>query len=451
MFMDASGSASSIFLLGVIKQVDPSMVPEIVLYGSLMLVCLTISAICAASENAFFSHRESDIEELRSSISPISKIIIQLLDRPKHLLATILLLNSLVNVAFVLMSIVISEKFFDLEAFPWFKFFIEAIVVTIIILVFGEVMPKVFATQHYKSSARFLVYPMRVFVSILWPLTHLLVKFGSVLERKNKPYANELTPEELSRAIDMASDEEDAQQEKEILKGIVNMGSIQVKQIMRSRVDMVAISEDVQYHAVLQLIRDKGFSRMPVYSHTLDKIKGVLNIKNLIPHLDQTNDFRWQQFVSAPYFIPENKAIDDTLQEMRNNRIHIAIVVDEFGGTSGIITMEDILDEVFGDMQDEFDELEKKFEEINQGVYMFEGKKLLVDFVREVGLPIDVFDDLELESDSLGGMITERLGRMPKRGDAIVHAGIGFTVELADQRRVKKVKIDIHSDAKISR
>lgn len=451
MFMYAPGSASSICLLGIIKHVDASMVPEIVLYGSLMVVCLTISAICAASENAFFSHRESDIEELRSSISPISKIIIQLLDRPKHLLATILLLNSLVNVAFVLMSIVLSESLFDLGAFPWLKFFIEAIVVTIIILVFGEVMPKVFATQHYKSSARFLVYPMRVFVSILWPLTHLLVKFGSVLERKVKPNANELTPEELSRAIDMASDEDDAQQEKEILKGIVNMGSIQVKQIMRSRVDMVAISEDVQYHAVLQLIREKGFSRMPVYSQTLDTIKGVLNIKNLIPHLDQTNDFQWQQFVSTPYFIPENKAIDDTLQEMRNNRIHIAIVVDEFGGTSGIITMEDILDEVFGDMQDEFDEVDKEFAEINKGVYLFEGKKLLVDFIRELGLPIDIFDNLELESDSLGGMITERLGRMPKRGDAIVVAGIGFTVELADQRRVNKVKIDINSDAKISR
>lgn len=450
MFMDDPGPASSIFLLGVIKHVDASLVPEIVLYGSLMVVCLIISAICAASENAFFSHRESDIENLRSNTSPVSKIILQLLDRPKHLLATILLLNSLVNVAFVLMSIVLTEKLFDLGAFPWFKFFIEAIVVTIIILVFGEVMPKVFATQHYKSSARFLVYPMRVFSSILWPLTHLLVKFGSVLERNIKPHANELTPEELSRAIDMASDEDDAQQEKEILKGIVNMGSIQVKQIMRSRVDMVAISEDVQYHAVLQLIRDKGFSRMPVYSKTLDTIKGILNIKNLIPHLDQSNDFQWQQFVSAPYFIPENKAIDDTLQEMRNNRIHIAIVVDEFGGTSGIITMEDILDEVFGDMQDEFDEVDKEFAEINKGVYLFEGKKLLVDFIRELGLPIDIFDNLELESDSLGGMITERLGRMPKRGDAIVVAGIGFTVELADQRRVNKVKIDINSDAKIS-
>jgi gliding motility-associated protein GldE len=409
----------------------------------MMLLCLFIAAICAGSENAFFSHRDSDVEDLREDKRAASKMILAILERPKHLLATILLLNSLVNVAFVLISILLTEKLFDLAALPWLKFFVEAIVVTIIILVFGEVMPKVFATQHYRSSARFLVYPMRTFTWVLWPFTHLLVKFGSLLERGVKVRANELTPEELSRAIDMATDEEDAKQEKEILKGIVNMGTIQVKQIMRSRVDITAVSKEMDFHQLLGIIREAGFSRMPVYDKTVDVIVGVLNIKSLIPHLDAGTDFAWQQFVKAPYFIPENKIIDDTLQEMRTNHNHLAIVVDEFGGTSGMITMEDILEEVFGEMQDEFDDEEKSFVEMGKGVWIFEAKVLLVDFIRETGLDMDLFDHLELESDSLGGRVSERLGRMPKRGDEVQVGKVRFRVESADMRRVKKIKITI--------
>jgi gliding motility-associated protein GldE len=316
-------------------------------------------------------------------------------------------------------------------------------------LVFGEVVPKVFATQNYRSAARFLVYPMRAFVWFFAPVSHLLVKFGSVLERGVKVQANELTPEELSMAIDMATDQEDAQQEKEILKGIVNMSSIQVKQIMRSRVDMTAVEKSADYHKLLKVVRDSGFSRIPVYDKTIDAIVGVLSIKRLIPHLDAAADFDWMQFVKAPYFIPENKAIDDTLGEMRTNHNHLAIVVDEFGGTSGMITMEDILDEVFGDMQDEFDDEEKGYVKLKEGVYMFEAKVLLVDFVRELGLSIDLFDHLDLESDSLGGMIGERLGRMPKRGDEVAVSHLQFKVESADARKVKKIRITIENNHEV--
>jgi gliding motility-associated protein GldE len=442
MSIDEPGPTGQFMLMSIVKTVTMADAPEITVYILIMLLCLLISAICAGAENAFFSHRDSDVADLRDDKSAVSKMILSILERPKHLLATILLLNSLANVAFVLISILLTEKLFDLEALPWLKFFVEAIVVTIIVLVFGEVMPKVFATQHYRSSARFLVYPMRTFTWVLWPFTHLLVKFGSVLERTVKVRANELTPEELSRAIDMATDEDDAKQEKEILKGIVNMGTIQVKQIMRSRVDMTAVAKDVDFHKLLGVIREAGFSRMPVYDKTVDAIVGVLSIKSLIPHLDAGTDFAWQQFVKAPYFIPENKTIDDTLQEMRTNHNHLAIVVDEFGGTSGMITMEDILEEVFGDMQDEFDDDEEQaFVEMGNGVWVFEAKVLLVDFIRETELPIDMFDHLELESDSLGGMVSERLGRMPKRGDEVQVGKVRFRVESADMRRVKKIKI----------
>ncbi len=445
MSIDEPGPTGQFVLMSIVKTVTMADAPEIAMYAFIMLLCLLIAAICAGSENAFFSHRDSDVEDLRDNKTVASKMILAILERPKHLLATILLLNSLVNVAFVLISILLTEKLFDLEALPWIKFFVEAIVVTIIILVFGEVMPKVFATQHYRSSARFLVYPMRTFTWVLWPFTHLLVKFGSVLERRVKVRANELTPEELSRAIDMATDEDDAKQEKEILKGIVNMGTIQVKQIMRSRVDMTAVDKDLDFHKLLGVIREAGFSRMPVYHKTVDAIIGVLSIKSLIPNLDEGINFAWQQFVKAPYFIPENKTIDDTLQEMRTNHNHLAIVVDEFGGTSGMITMEDILDEVFGDMQDEFDDDEKAFAEMGSGIWVFEAKVLLVDFIRETELPMDLFDHLVLESDSLGGMVSERLGRMPKRDDEVLVGRVRFRVESADVRRVKKIKISIET------
>jgi putative hemolysin len=430
----------------IIQPISAADVPEIVVYSLILLLCLLISAICSSSENAFFSHRDSDTEALREEKSKTAKYILEVLERPKQLLATMLLLNSLVNVAFVLIAILLTEKLFNLEALPWLKFFVEAIVVTVVILVFGEVVPKVFATQNYKSAARFLVYPMRAFVWFFSPFTFLLVKFGSLLERGVKPQAHELTPEELSMAIDMATDQEDAQQEKEILKGIVNMSSIQVKQIMRSRVDMTAVERFTDYHKLLSVVRESGFSRIPVYDKTIDAIVGVLSIKRLIPHLDAGSDFDWMQFVKAPYFIPENKAIDDTLGEMRTNHNHLAIVVDEFGGTSGMITMEDILDEVFGDMQDEFDDEEKGFVQLKEGVYVFEAKVLMVDFIREVGLSLDLFEHLELESDSLGGMVSECLGRMPKRGDEVSVGQVHFNVESADARKVKKIRVTIEKN-----
>lgn len=436
---------TGVLLQSLVQPLSATDISEVVVYVLILLLCLVVSAICSSSENAFFSHRDSDMEALRDEKSKAAKYILEVLERPKQLLATMLFVNSLVNVAFVLVAILLTEKLFDLQALPWLKFFVEAIVVTVVILVFGEVVPKVFATQNYKTAARFLVYPMRAFIWFFSPFTFLLVKFGSFLERGVKPRTQELTPEELSMAIDMATDQEDAKQEKEILKGIVNMGSIQVKQIMRSRVDMTAVDSSIDYHKLLQVVRESGFSRIPVYDKTIDAIVGVLSIKRLIPHLDASAEFDWCQFVKTPYFIPENKAIDDTLAEMRVNHNHLAIVVDEFGGTSGMITMEDILDEVFGDMQDEFDDEEKGFVQLKEGVYVFEAKVLLVDFIREMSLSLDLFEHLELESDSLGGMMSERLGRMPKGGDDVVVGRVRFTVESADTRKVKKIRVSIES------
>lgn len=408
-----------------------------------MLICLMISAICSSSENAFFSHRETDLEELSEIGTKRHLIILKLLGNPKRLLATMLLMNSLANIAFIISSLFFYDLVLNEDSHPLLKLLIDTVLVTLIILIFGEVIPKVYATHYYRKTAEFLVYPMQFFVWILWPFTSLLERLGSILEKRAKNVAPEITAEEITEAIELTSNQDDIIQEKDILKGIVNMSTIQVKQIMCSRMDVVALDEALTFTQVLQIAREDGFSRMPVYKESLDQILGVLNVKSLLPHLEENDDFKWSELVYPPYFVPENKPIDDLLSELQQKRLHMAIVVDEFGGTSGVVTLEDLLEEVFGELKDEFDDESTEFEKISDDVFVFEGKTLLVDFLREMGLNHDFFSHLELDSDTLSGFISEELGRIPKRGEKIKVAKIEFLVEEADPKKVRKVKIII--------
>ncbi len=438
--MDDAGPYALLLKIDFIKDIPSEDIPTLVSLLIAMLSCLVISAICAASENAFFSHKENDLEELEALKDKTSQNILKLLTKPKHLLATILLLNSLVIVAFVLFSKLFYENILNNAKYPWLEFLVDTILVTLVILIFGEVMPKVYATQNYRKSARFLIHPMRFFFWILYPFSSVLEKVGEILEKNAKTVTPELTPEELSQAIDLTTDEDDAKQEKEILKGIVNMGNIQVKQIMVSRLDIIAIDHEADFEEVLKVTREMGYSRMPVYKENLDQIIGVLNSKNLLPYINETNDFNWQSLIYPPFFIPENKAIDDLLQELRQKHGHIAIVVDEFGGTSGMVTMEDVLEEVFGELNDEFDEQTPDYIKVNAHTFIYEGKTLIVDFLRETNLPITLFENEEFESDTLAGLVSEKLGRIPKKGDAVSVSDIQFIVESADPRKVKKIK-----------
>lgn len=448
--MDEPG-ISHLALLSILRPLDPAALTQLAWLGLGMLLCLGLSALCSSSENAFFSHKENDLEDLREDNSASARALLNLLEKPKQLLATILVLNSLANVAFVLLFLFFSQRLFNFEDSVWLQFAIEAVGVTLIILIFGEVIPKVYATQHYRQSARFLSIPMRAFQGLLWPLTSGLVKMGSLLERRSRPQSAELTPEELSEAIDMTSTEADAAQEKEILKGIVNMGNIQAKQILVSRLDMIALDESWSFDKVLETFREHGYSRMPVYRGSADQIVGILNAKRLLPYLDESESFNWQSLCLDAFFIPENKPIDDLLAELRQKRTHLAIVVDEFGGTSGLITLEDILEEVLGEMDDEFDrEDAQDMQRLNSYTYWLEGKVLLVDFIRECDLPLGIFDDLELESDSVAGLMTEQLGRIPRRGDTLTIAGLLFLVTAADPRRVKKVKVTLPHNTGLS-
>ena len=428
-------------LLGIFKPVEPSEWPLLIGVFIWMIVLLAISAICSSSENAFFSNKESDLEFYSQSNLNSHKKIIKILANPKKLLASMLLMNSLVNIAFIISSLFFYDIILNEDEYPWIKLIFDTLVVTLIILIFGEVVPKVYATKNYKSASEWLVYPMSSIVWLLSPFTFLLERLGLVLEKRSRSSAPVISAEEIADAIDLTTREDDIDQEKQILKGIVNMSNIQVKQIMRSRMDVVALNAASNYHEVLKEITQSEFSRYPVYKENLDQVIGILNVKTLLPHIEEAADFSWQKLIHNLYYVPENKPIDDLLNEFQQKRLHMAIVVDEFGGTSGIVTLEDLLEEVFGELNDEFDEETELMQKINEQTYLFEGRCLLVDFLREADLPLDLFSDLEYTSDSLAGLMSEELGKIPRRGEKIKVKGIQFIVDAADPKRVKKVKV----------
>ena len=449
--MDDPGPAYPLLsLLSVFKEVDPSQVPQLLVLAFTLLLCLTLSATCSAAENAFFSHKESDQEDLRSNRDAISAIISKLLANPKNLLATVLIVNNLANVAFVLQSAILLDTLLQDTIHPWLRFSVEVILDTCIILIFGEVVPKVYATQHYRKVARFLAYPLNAFQWILWPITQGLVKTTHLIERRIIAKPPTLTPDELSRAIDITTNPLDAADEQKILKGIVNFGQTQVKQIMKPRMDVAWVDIEMGFTKVLHTIKEMGFSRMPVTEGSLDQIKGVLYSKDLLPHINNGDDFKWQNVIREAFFVPENKKIDDLLHEFREKRVHLALVVDEFGGVNGLVTLEDVLEEVFGEMDDEFDEESRQYSILDDNTFIFEGKIPLIDFLRITSLESNYFENLEIDSDTLGGLITEYLGKIPQKGEKIAIKGCTFIVEAADMRKIKRIKIEIQRQNEIS-
>lgn len=432
---------SPLTILGIFKPIAASDWPLLIGVFVWMIVLLAISAVCSSSENAFFSNKESDLEFYSQSNLNSHKKIIKILANPKKLLASMLLMNSLVNIAFIISSLFFYDMILNEEEYPWIKLIFDTLVVTLVILIFGEVVPKVYATKNYKAASEWLVYPMSSIVWMLAPFTFLLERLGLILERRSKSTGPVISAEEIADAIDLTTREDDIDQEKQILKGIVNMSNIQVKQIMRSRLDVVALNSALNYHEVLNEIKKSEFSRYPVFKETLDQVIGILNVKTLLPYIDESDDFHWQKLIHKLYYVPENKPIDDLLNEFQQKRLHMAIVVDEFGGTSGIVTLEDLLEEVFGELNDEFDEETEWVQKINDQTYIFEGRCLLVDFLREVDLPHDIFNDQKYSSDSLAGLMSEELGKIPRRGEKIKIKGIQFIVDAADPKRVKKIKV----------
>lgn len=413
------------------------------LLAGLVSICLLIiaSGIMSASENAFFSLTRSQLEDILEQYPKVSHSVSYLLRFPKKLLATVLIANTLVNVAIVMVTTLVFSVVFDFESNPVLGFLLEAILVTFILVLFGEVIPKIYAVQNNKLIVRIMAIPMFSIYKVLTPLVLALEKTSSIIDKRITSKGHILTVDELTHAIDITSEKDAPKQEKNLLKSIVNFGNISVNQIMRQRPDIAAVEMKASFNSILKQINDTGYSRLPVYDSNLDQIKGILFTKDLLPYLNEKDDFNWQSLLRKPFFVPESKKIDDLLKDFQKNRVHLAIVVDEFGGTNGLISMEDILEEIFGEINDEFDEDEHIFTKINDYTFVFEAKILINDVCKYMELDTDVFDDARKEADTLGGMILELNGDLPEEGKEINFGAFTFKVEAVDKRRIKRIKV----------
>lgn len=418
-----------------------------VVAGILVVIILLLSsAMVSGAEVAFFSLGPNQLHELRLREDKGDRAILHLLDMPKKLLATLLIANNFLNVAIIIISTFITNSLFDFNLFPyWLAFFIQVVVVTSLILLFGEVMPKVYATRNSIKFARFMAAPLLIVSKLLHPLSSILVHSTSLIDRRIGRKAYNVSISELSDAIELTSGKNTPEEEKKILQGIVRFGDIEVKEIMKSRMDLTGVDVRTDYRELLKLIVDSGYSRIPAYEDSFDQVKGILYIKDLLPHLNRKDDFNWRNLLRDAFFVPENKKINDLLQEFQEKKIHMAIVVDEYGGTSGIVTLEDIIEEIVGEISDEYDEPVSDFEfsKLDDQNYIFEGKTSLNDFYKILDLEDDLFDEVRGDADSLAGLMLELMQRMPEKDEKASYLQFIFTAKAVDKRRIKRVLVTL--------
>ena len=409
------------------------------------LLLLSLSALISASEVAFFSLDPQSTNELEESELKADKNIVQLLQRPQHLLATILIANNFLNVAVILLLTNFTTSILNFESAPFLGFIFQAIFITFVLLLFGEIMPKVYATQYSKKTTEKAAPLIMSLEKMFGPVINLLVNSTSVVNtRLSKHTRSNISMDELSHALELTSNSKD--EDTEILEGIIKFGNIQVVDIMTSRLDMVVVDIKTNYKQLLDIIIKSGYSRIPVYSENRDNIKGILYSKDLLPHLDKPINFRWQSLVRQAYFVPETKMIDDLLNEFQLNKIHLAMVVDEYGGTSGLITLEDILEEIVGDISDEYDNEEQLFTKIDNHTFIFEAKILLNDFFKIAEIEEVDFVKVVEEVETLAGLILELKGDIPAKNERIDYGRYVFEIVAVDNRRIKKVKLFIKDD-----
>jgi putative hemolysin len=408
----------------------------------LMIIFLVISAMISASEVAYFSLSPAELEKLDKGKNKLSQMVIVHLQTPERLLATLLITNNFVNISIVVLSTFVTNSLFVFTGPAWVAFLLQVVSVTFLILFFSEIFPKIYASRFSITVARFTAPWLKFFCNVFWPLSSILIFSTSIVNKRLVRYSRNISINELSDALDLT--ETNLNEDKNILKGIVKFGNIDVCEIMRSRVDAVAAEQNISFDSLLKLIGDSGYSRIPVYEGTLDMIKGIVYIKDILPHLSKTSNFKWQSLIRPSYFVPESKKINDLLKDFQNNHIHMAIVVDEYGGTSGIVTLEDILEEIVGEISDESDEEELTYERIDDKNIIFEGKTLLNDFYKVTGSDNSEFDDVKGDADTLAGLILEIRGEIPKIDDKISYKNYNFSILLADKRRIRKIKVTIN-------
>ena len=409
-----------------------------------LFLLLVLSALISGSEVAFFSLSQTAINKASESKSSIQKVVVELLEKPQKLLATILISNNFINILIVLIFAYIGETVFSQITSEVLKFAIEVILVTFLILLFGEVLPKVYATRNSLKFAIFMAYPLKILSSLLAVVSLPLMGLTNVIENKLGKKQSNLSVEKLSQALELTSNETTTKDEQKILEGIVSFGNTETNQIMIPRIDIFAIHHDELYEDVIAKIVKKGFSRNPVYKENIDDIIGVLYAKDLLPYLNE-KDFNWQQLIRDPYFVPENKKLDDLLKEFQEKKNHLAIVVDEYGGTSGIVTLEDVIEEIVGDISDEFDDEDLLYSKLDANNYLFEGKTNLKDFYKITEIDnANLFEEHKGESETIAGFILEVHGKFPKKNEIIKFANYSFKIESKDKKRIKQVKITIH-------
>ncbi len=409
----------------------------------IILFLLIISFVVAGSEIAFFTLTNKDINNLKTKQDASWKRIVNLLQEPKILLGSLLIANTLVNIAIIILSNFLIDQVTPLRQSFWIEFPIKVILVTFVLVLFGEVMPKVWASQNNLQFAYYTSGIVEIVNLLFSKMSAWMINKSEIAERffGSKKSAQQ-SLEELDQAIDLTTDNA-SEKEKNILKGVLKFGNISVKQVMKTRLDVNGVENNISFGELKRKVDELHYSRFPVYKNSLDEIVGIIHTKDLIPYLNEEDNFNWHSLLRTPYFVHENKLIEDLLQEFQSKRIHFAVVVDEFGGTSGIVTLEDILEEVIGDIKDEFDEEENINMQLEDGTYIFEGKTMINDVCRIMNLPSSTFDNVKGESDSLAGLLLELAGEIPKVNDVIPCGDFEFTVLETDRSRVKKVKVAI--------
>ena len=405
-----------------------------------LLVLLAVSGVISGTEVAFFSLSKSDLEDKNE---PEADLVAELLKEPKKLLATILISNNFINILFILIFAFVGDILFaGINSFL-LKFVIEIVLVTFLILLFGEVLPKIYANRNPYSFASFMAKPMSFLTRFLAFLSYPLLSLTGVVEKKLSKKQSDFNVEVLSQALELTSSGATTKEEKKILQGIINFGNTETSQIMCPRMDIFALSSDEGFSEITEKIIKKGHSRIPVYEDSIDKILGILYTKDLIPHLNKKN-FQWKKIVREAFFVPENKKLDDLLKEFQEMKNHLAIVVDEYGGTSGLITLEDIIEEIVGEISDEFDQDDLSYSKLDENNYVFEGKTTLKDLQKVLQLKDDVLEEEgELEAETLAGLILEITGKFPVKNDTVNYKGYRFLIEAVDKKRIKQVKITL--------
>ncbi len=415
---------------------------ETLLAAVLAALLLLVSGFASGSEIAFFSLSPQDIDNLNPERNARDKSIEMLRNDSERTLATILITNNLVNVTIIMLCNYVFGKLVEFHA-DWLQFLCITVLLTFLLLLFGEIMPKVYSRQSPLAFCRRGVGGILFLRKLFWPLETILIRSGSLAEKAAPKESRQLSVDDLEQALEL-TDKNDIKDEQSMLQGIIRFGDETAKEVMTSRQDIIDLDIKCSYAEVLKCIVDNNYSRIPVYQDNTDNIRGILYIKDLLPHLSKPASFRWQSLIRPPYFVPETKKIDDLLKEFQKNKVHIAIVVDEFGGTSGLVTMEDILEEIVGEINDEYDEEEKFYSKLNYNTYVFEGKTLLSDFCKILNIDDDEFADVEGDADTVAGLLLEIKGDFPSMHEKIDYKNYSFEVMGIDGRRISKVKVTVH-------